>query len=284
MARNGIKHMLRMLRIVWTAARCLVDDEGLELSGYLAFMALLALFPFLIFLSSLASILGGVVTGERFVAFMLEFAPGSVSATLGPAIGQIFSSRQGGTLTFSALFMLWTASNGVEAMRAALNRAYRSSETRPLWYRRLQSVGFVALGSLAVILLSLAIVLGPLLWHIVTRFVKGSAPELILWQTARYAVAACATFLMLLVLHRWLPNTRRGIGDLIPGVIVTVTLLLGAASLFSLYLETVTSYNLIYGSLDSAVVTLVYLYANAVTFIFGAEFNAAIWRARSEMS
>jgi membrane protein len=283
MARAGIKHKARALRIVWTAAACLVDNEGLELSGHLAFTALLALFPFLIFLSSLASVLGDRATGERFVAFMLEFAPSEVSATLGPAIANIFSSRRGGILTLSAVFMLWTASNGIEAMRVALNRAYRSTETRPVWYRMLQSIGFVALGSLVLILLSLAVVLGPLLWHVATSYVKASAAELILWETARYAVAAGVTFVTLLLLHRWLPNKRRRMRELLPGVIVTVTLLLAAASLFSLYLESVANYNLIYGSLGSVVVTLVFLYVNAVAFIFGAEINSAIWCASGKM-
>ena len=275
-----MRQKVRALGIVWVAARCLVDDEGLELSGNLAFTALLALFPFLIFLGALAGLLGNVATGERFVAFMLDFAPPDILTTLGPAVTGIFATRETGILTFSALFMLWTASNGIEAMRVALNRAYRVAETRPLWRRRLQSVAFVALSSLALILLSLAVVLGPLLWGFVTRFVQASEAEAIVWEVARYAIAACVMFAALLLVHRWLPNTQRKSHELLPGVIVTVVLILSAASLFSFYLATMARYNVVYGSLGGVVVKLVYLYVNALTFIFGAEMNAAIWRSR----
>ncbi len=269
------------VRFTWLVLVRLFDDEGFELSGHLAFVALLALFPFLIFLGALAGVLGNFATGQRFVAFMLQFTPGDISATLSPVVTRIFSSRDTGILTFSALFMLWAASNGIEAMRVVLNRAYRVAETRSFWWRRAQSVVFVALGALAMILLSLAVVLGPLLWRLVTQVVQASAAEAAFWQVARYGIAGTVTFVVLLALHLWLPNTRHRIRDLLPGIVVTVALLLGTASLFSVYLTTVPSYSAVYGSLGGVVVVLVYLYVNALTFIFGGELNSAIWRARA---
>ena len=191
-------------------------------------------------------------------------------------IAGVFAKPEGGILTFSALFMLWMASNGVEALRVVLNRAYRTRESRSLWHRRLQSVLFILLGSLAALLLSFGVVLGPLLWQMVTRFVTASASERVLWEVSRYSAAALVTGAALLSLHRWLPNTRRSFRQLLPGVTVTAALLLAAAILFSLYLQSVADYNLVYGSLASVVVILVYLYVNALAFVFGAEINSAI--------
>jgi membrane protein len=248
----------------------------------LAFTTLLALFPFLIFLGALAGLIGKSATGERFVTFMLEFTPSDISATLGPLVTRIFSTREPGILTFSGLFMLWTASNGIEALRVALNRAYRVSETRSFWQRRLESLVFVALGSFSLILLSLAIVPGPLVWRFVVRFITASAAEVLLWDISRYAIVIAVTFAVLLLLHRWLPNVDRPSSELLPGVAVTVVLLLGAASLFSLYLAKVGNYSLVYGSLGGIVVTLIYLYISALAFIFGAEVNAAVWSARTD--
>ena len=270
-----------MLRVAWTAARRLVDDEATETSGHLAFTALLALFPFLIFLSAFASLVGDHATGDRFVTFMLEFAPPDISATLGPLLTRIFSTREPGILTFSALFMLWTASNGIEALRVALNRAYRVRETRSFLRRRVESLAFIALAGLSLLLLSIAIVPGPLVWSFVTRFITASVTEAVIWETSRYAIAMAVTFFALLLLHRWLPNLHRPIRALLPGIIVTVVLLLGAASLFSLYLAKVGNYSLVYGSLGGVVATLIYLYINALAFIFGAEVNFAIWEAGS---
>lgn len=282
MARTRMKRRLRQLRpvwmTVWLAVRGLVRDDGLELSGHLAFTALLALFPFLIFLAALAGFLGDLATGERFVAFMLEFAPSAISETLSPAITKIFATPDSGLLTFSALFILWTASSCIEAMRVALNRAYRVEEARPFWHLRLQSVFFVLITAFALLLLSVTALPGPLLWSFVTHVLKATAAEAVLWEVSRYAIAAGVMTVALLLLHRWLPRTHRKAHELLPGVLVTVLLLLLAAALFSVYLANVASYNVIYGSLGGVVVTLVYLYVNAVTFIFGAEINSAIWR------
>jgi len=274
---NGDEARAGMLRILWRAAKCLVEDEGLELSGHLAFTALLALFPFLILLGALAGLLGDAATGGRFVAIMLDFVPSDISATLGPAITEIFSTPERGILTFSGLFMLWTASNGVEALRVALDRAYGAGETRTFWHRRLQSLGFVAIGVVSMMLLSFTIVLSPILMKFATRFVSASTAELIFWQSSRYAIATGVTFVALLLLHRWLPNTHLKGRELLPGIIVTVALLLCNASLFSLYLAAVGRYNAVYGSLGGMVVTLIYLYVNALTFIFGAEINSVMW-------
>jgi len=139
-------------------------------------MALLALFPLLIFLGALGSYFGNAATTERFVGFILAFMPIDVAATPRPAIDKIVAARESGLLTFSAAFMLWSASNGIEAMRTALNRSYRSAETRSIWFRRTQSIVLVALG--------------PLLWGLVTRFIRASAAERILWEATRYAGAA----------------------------------------------------------------------------------------------
>ncbi len=270
----------RVLRVLWVASKHLINDEALEVSGHLAFTTLLALFPFLIFLGALAGLIGNIATGERFVTFMLEFTPRDISATLGPLVTRIFSTREPGILTSSGLFMLWTASNGIEALRVALNRAYRVSETRSFWRRRLEGLIFVALGSFSLILLSLAIVPGPLVWRFVIQHITASTADAILWETSRYGTAMVVTFVVLLLLHRWLPNVERPISDLLPGVVLTVVLLLGAATVFSLYLMTVGNYSLVYGSLGSIVVTLMYLYITALAFIFGAEINSAIWRTR----
>ena len=177
--------------------------------------------------------------------------------------------------------MLWAASNGIEGLRVSLNRAYQASETRAFWHRRLESLLFVALGCLSLILLSLAILPGPLVWSFTIRFVTASVPEAILWETSRYGVAAVVMLVALLLLHRCLPNIHRASRELLPGVIVTVVLLLSAAGLFSLYLASVGNYSLVYGSLGGVVITLIYLYMNALAFIFGAEINSAIWRIRT---
>ncbi len=270
-----------LLKLPWEAGyRLVMEDEGLELSGYIAFTTFTSLFPFLIFLAALAGFLGDQDTADGFIQAMFEFMPDDVAATLAPAVREVIGSHRGGLLTFGILTTLWFSSSGVEALRAGLNRAYGVREERPIWWLRLQSLAFVIAGALIIFFLSLAVILGPIVWDLFRPLVGGASEAEVMWTVARYALATALLWGALMLLHRWLPNTKQAFRRVLPGVCVTVVLWLIGASLFSWYLGTLADYSAIYGSLGGVTITLVFFYLTAAIFIFGAEFNAA-WRRRA---
>jgi membrane protein len=269
---------IRWIRIAYRAAwRLVMVDEGLELSGYIAFTAFLSLFPFLIFLAALAGFLGDPRTADEFIEAMFRFMPADVAETLAPAVREVVGNRQGGLLTFGILATLWFASNGFEALRTALNRAYGVSEQRPMWWLRLQSMAFVIVGGLIILFLSLVVVLGPVVWRVLGPAVSQLLEARLVFGTARYLFAGILMFGALTLLHRWLPNTRQSFARILPGVAVTTLLWLVAASLFAWYVGHLTDYSAYYGSLGGVAITLVFFYLTAIIFIFGAEVNA-VWR------
>ena len=70
-ATFGEERSMKWIKIPWRAAwRLVMVDEGLELSGYIAFTAFLSLFPFLIFLAALAGFLGDRETADHFIEAM----------------------------------------------------------------------------------------------------------------------------------------------------------------------------------------------------------------------
>jgi membrane protein len=263
-----------LYRAVW---RLVMVDEGMELSGYIAFSAFLSLFPFLIFLAALASFLGTSETAQEIIEAMFRFMPADVAETLAPAVREVIGARQGGLLTFGILATLWFASNGVEALRTGLNRAYGVTEQRAIWSRRLQSMAFVIGGGLIILFLSLAVILGPLVWRVLGPTLDQLLETRLVFGTARYAVAAVLLLGSLLLLHRWLPNTRQAFTRILPGVCATTVLWLIGAALFSWYVGHLADYAAFYGSLGGVAISLMFFYVTAIVFIFGAEINAA-WR------
>jgi membrane protein len=269
------------VKLPWEAAyRLVMEDDGLELAGYIAFTAFIALFPFLIFLAALAGFLGDRETADAFIKGMFEFMPVDVAETLAPAVREVIETRSGGLLTIGILSTLWFSSSGVEALRTGLNRAYGVREERPMWWLRLQSLAFVIVGALIIFFLSLTVILGPLVWRVLGPGVEHVFEYWLVWAVVRYVVAAALLWGALMLLHHWLPNAKQAYRHVMPGVGVTVVLWLAGASLFSLYLGNVADYTLIYGSLGGVAITLVFFYITAVIFIFGAELNAA-WRRRA---
>lgn len=272
---------LDWLKLPWDAGwRLVMEDEGLELSGYIAFTAFLSLFPFLIFLAALAGFLGDQGTADRFIDAMFSFMPTDVADVLAPAVGEVIGSRQGGLLTFGILATLWFASNGVEALRAGLNRAYGVDEERPVWWLRLQSVAVVIVSGLVIFFLSLAVILGPFIWSALGPNAESVLETRVVFVTLRYLVAVILLWGALMLLHRWLPNARQSYRRVLPGVTVSVVVWLSGASLFSWYLGNLADYSVIYGSLGGVAIALVFFYITGIIFIFGAEVNAA-WRQRA---
>jgi membrane protein len=268
--------LLQWLRIPYRAtSRLVMKDEGLELSGYIAFTAFLSIFPFLIFLAALAGFLGDEGVADRFIEAMFRFLPADVAETLAPAVSDVIGSRQGGLLTFGILATLWFASNGIEALRLGLNRAYSVAEQRPIWWLRLQSLAFVVASGLVIFFLSAAVLIGPLVWKALGPTIDRSLDTGLVFFTARYLVAVVVLWTALMLFHQWLPNARQPFRRILPGVCVTVVLWLLGAALFSWYIGHLANYSVLYGSLGGVAITLVFFYVTAVIFILGAEVNAA---------
>jgi membrane protein len=269
----------RFAQQLYRAGWRLTEHDGLMVAGYMAFAAFTSLFPFLIFLAALVSVLGTRETADQIVEGMFLFLPGDVARTLAPAVHEVMAGRRGGLLTFGVLATLWTASSGVEALRDALNRAYEAKDWQPIWWRRLQSMVVVVVGALILFVASLAVILGPVLWRLVEIFGRPSTEEELVWTIGRYAVGTVVLAAGLVALHRWLPNHHLLTRAVLPGALLTLGLWLLGASLFSLYLGTVADYSGVYGSLGGVVITLFFFYLTAALFIFGAEYNAVRLKA-----
>src|SRR3954454_22857396 len=214
----------RFVRQIYRAGWRLSEHDGLMVAGYMAFAAFTSLFPFLIFLAALASVLGTSETADETVKGMFQFLPPDVANTLAPAVHQVMAGHHGGLLTFGALATLWTASSGVEALRDALDRAYEAKDPEPFWWRRLQSMAVVVLGALVLFVASLAVILGPVLWRLAELLGRPSAEQEVVWTLGRYFLGTAVLAAGLLALHRWLPNHRLPMRALLPGVLLTLVL------------------------------------------------------------
>ena len=282
MATRPLRHALDLVpaplrtfaRELYAAGWRLSGHDGLTVAGYMAFAAFTSLFPFLIFLAALASVLGTPETAKATIEGLFLFLPADVAQTLTPAVHQVMAGHHGGLLTIGVLATLWTASSGVEALRDALDRAYEIRDLAPIWWRRLQSMAVVVVGALVLFVASLAVILGPVLWRVLEDFGRPSEEEAVFWTIGRYVVGAVVLALGLVGLHRWLPNHHLPLRAIVPGVLLTLALWLVGASLFSLYLGTVADYSVTYGSLAGVAITLLFFYLTGALFILGAEYNA----------
>ncbi|MEM6744401.1 MAG: YihY/virulence factor BrkB family protein [Pseudomonadota bacterium] len=250
-------------------------NEGFVLSGYIAFAALLAIFPFAIFCASLAAATTGPEEIEALSRFLVDALPPQVAGAIGPPLTSALSLEGRGVLTVSGVGAVWAASNGVEAFRVAFERAYRSENPRHWIVNRLIGMAAVIFGAVAATLMGFAVVLAPLILATVEGLFGIDAP--IGLGVVRYGVALAAFALLLYLMHWTLPSARRP-HRIWPGIWATLGVWSAAATAFSVYLTFAPSYSVTYGTLSGVIVTLLFFYLSGAVIIFGAELNAAMDR------
>jgi len=275
-----IETMKHWAHVVWDALMSFLSDDGWAISSHIALSGLMSLFPFLIFVTSLAGFFGSQNLADEVTRLLLEAWPEVVAKPLSSEISAVLTQWRSDVLTIGVALALYFSSNAIEAVRVGLNRAYGVKEMRWWYMCRVESIGYVLVGALVLLAVAFLIVLGPLLWGQAVRYADWLAP--FGWIVLFIRVAA-ASFLMvtaLIVIHLYLPAGRRTLQEVIPGIIATLVMWMGGGLFFGAYIaQFAQNYISTYQGLASVMIALVFLYYISAMFILGGEFNAAIARA-----
>jgi len=263
---------------LWTVIKRFNRDQGSVLCGYIAYSMMLAVVPFLIFATALTGFLVGQEGAEFALDALFKGLPENVALTLEPVLGEVLGQRRGGVLTLSALGAIWAASNGVEAVRIGLDRAYDVGDVRHVALSRLISIGVVIAGFAIFTLLSLLLILAPLVFALIERWTDFRVPVEL--DLLRYGIGLLVLGIALWIMHRVLPSRPMGDLRLWPGVLASVLIWSMAATGMSTYLAYAPSYTVTYGTLAGVVVTLLFFYLTGAALIIGAEVNAEANAAR----
>jgi membrane protein len=268
--------------VVMDAFYTFLADDGWAIASHIALSTLMALFPFLIVLTSLAGFFGSKELADQAVGLMLQVWPKQVADSLSGEIHDVLTTTRGGVLTIGAVLAVYFASNGVEALRVALNRAYAVIEPRRWYWLRLESIGYTLIAAVTSLAMAFLIVLGPLLLAAARRHIPliVETNEHFL-NVSRYGITILAMIAALLILHAWLPAGRRGFLQILPGIIFTLVASLVSGIVFGQYLARfANNYVTMYAGLASVIIALVFLYFIAAIFVYGGELNAAIIKSQ----
>jgi membrane protein len=258
-------------------------DDGWAIASHIALSALMSLFPFLILCAALAPYFGTAGLANEVAQILLEVWPTQVATPLAKEVQNVLGTARGDVLTIGVLLAIFFASSGIESLRIGLNRAYGMTETRSVWLLRLESIGYVIVAAIAMLVLAFLVVLAPLIFTTAIRYVPWLDPLWGLFNFLRLATAATVFIAALFIVHKWLPAGRRRLSQIWPGIIVTLLLWLIAGELFGDYLSGFAyTYVTYYAGLASVMMALVFLYLTAMIFIYGAELNTVICKYREE--
>lgn len=260
-----------------------VAHDAWAIASHISLSVLTSMFPFLIVLTSLAGLFGSGPLADEAGDLILEAWPAEVGRPLAQEVHRVLTERRSDVLTLGALLALYFSSSGVESLRVGLNRAYGLRETRPWWRTRLESILYVICGAFAMLAFALLVVLGPLLYRNAVHFLPGLAQFEFTIAIMRFTVATLAIVSALVIAHKLIAIGNRSIGDILPGVCVTLVLWLVGGLGFGHYLDSFSgAYVSTYGGLTTAMVALVFLYWLAAMFLYGGEINGTVIAAKKQ--
>jgi membrane protein len=271
------------ISILYDAIMRFLRHDGWANASHIALSILTSLFPFLIFVTALAGFFGSKDLADDVAHILLQSWPRQAADPIANEIHNVLTQTRSGLLTISVILAIYFSSNGVEAVRIGLNRAYDIRDSRPWWLLRLESIAYVFVGAFALLTLAFLVVLAPLIWAVVLHFAPGLEPLNRLITFGRLAIASLVLLLSLVLAHKFLPAGRRSLRDIAPGIVLTFAMWIAAGIAFGSYLaEFARNYVTTYAGLASVMIALVFLYMTASIFIFGGELNAAIVRAKRQ--
>jgi len=277
-----VRQLRYVFHVFWDAFYTFLADDGWAIASHIALSTLMALFPFLIVLTSLAGFFGSKELADEAVGLVLQTWPHQVADALSGEIHDVLTTTRGDVLTVGAVLAVYFASNGVEAFRVGLNRAYAVVEPRRWYWLRLESIGYTLVAAFTALAMGFLIVLGPLIIEATRRHIPlivESNEQLL--NLLRYGITISALVIALFILHAWLPAGRRGFLQILPGSVFTLVASLVSGIGFGQYLARfANNYVTMYAGLASVIIALVFLYFIAAIFVYGGELNAAIIKSR----
>ncbi len=270
-----------LLTRVWNA---IWEDDVFGQAAKLSFYFLLALFPLLLFITTL---FGYFAQSDELRQSLLSYArrvvPSSAFRLVVDTLNQLKAGAGADKLSIGILGTMWAASSGMAAVAEGLNTAYRIKEARPWWKTRLIALGLtIAFVLFTVTALLLILAGGNLGWFLAGRLGMETAFAWV-WNLARWPLALCMILIAVDLVYRFAPDLKEWRWHWItPGGLVAVGLWWAASLGFRLYLRFFNSYNATYGSLGAVIILMLWLYISGVAILVGAEVNSEIESARAQ--
>ena len=261
------------------------EDEIFGRAAELSYYFLLALFPFLIFLTSILGLILGSGADMRQTLFdyLARVMPPSAYQLISTTMIEVSTSSSGGKISFGLLAALWAASNGMSAISTTLNSTYDVEETRPWWKQRLTVIVLtIALSVLIISALILVIAGGWIADWLAVKFGLGSTFPMA-WKIIQWPIVLFCMVLAFALIYYFGPDLHEQKWQwLTPGSAIGVALWLLVSIAFRVYLQFFDSYSATYGSLGAVIILMLWLYFTGAAVLIGGEINSEIEHAAAE--
>ena len=266
-------HVFRVAKRVFVGTY----NDGFIHAGNLAYMTVLAIFPFFITGAAIFSAIGEQGQRAASINAVLYALPPVVGDVIGPVARSVIDQRSGWLLWAGGLVGLWTVGSLIETIRDLLRRAYGTEPTAAFWKYRLFSMGIIIAAVLLLMLSLIAQVAIGAAQEVIDAYFPQLGDLLGSLALSRLVPAFGLYGSLYLLFYTLTPHAyRQRRYPKWPGALLVAGWWILVAIALPPLLRTVFSYNLTYGSLAGIMIALFFFWLVGLGMVMGAELNAAL--------
>lgn len=265
----------------------IIENDFFGMAAEMGFMLVIGIFPFMLFLMAVFGWMGNKSLMDPIIIFLANFMPDQAMNLIITVLSEVMIFSQGGIMAVGGFIAtLFLSMNGMAVVLKGLNRAYKVKETRNLLYTRVLSLLMVFVDVMVLFLSINLIVFGKVIIGFLVKHMFISKVVAIVLLTLRWPIAFAALFLMAFLSYYILPdlrgNERFKRKSAIPGSFFFVIFWLVASWGFSIYVNNLKTYNMVYGTIGAFAVLMVWLYYTSILILIGGEINSQTYNKLNE--
>lgn len=262
------------------AALRLTENNGIEMAGYLAYLNIFSIFPFIFILMTMVSFIGESHTGVDFTNKILALTPSYLIEILKPHIDALLSGPPLGLFNFIFIGAIWTASSSVASLKQMFNKIYAVKDPPNYLFTRIRSIlQFISAVIIILAAMLVFIILPAILKYIETKF-HLKAPE-IGHPIFRYLAITIVVILVISAIYNNLTNKKLSFRSTVPGAFIAFIIWYVSAKALTFYTTNFNQLNITYGSLATVIIVLIFFYLINFALLYGAEFNYQLSNTKS---
>lgn len=239
-------------------------------SAEAAFFIIMSFFPVVMLLLALIRFMP--LTETQLLMTIESITPFEIQGTLGAIVDTVYN-HSSSLVPWTALAALWAGAKGMMGLSDGLNSVYQIEETDNYIVRRIRAAFHTIIMILALTLSLVILVFG----YWILDYLESFFPILAKFSGAMLmiptGIAMVLLCLLFLIMYALLPIRRQRIRKQFPGAIFTAAAWTVFSYVFAIYLEYISNMSVIYGSLTTLVVVMLWLYFLMYLFFIGAEVN-----------
>lgn len=244
----------------------------------------LALFPAIIFFFTIIPYIPVAGFQDNLLELLQNFIPKKAFDAVEDTLFDIIKRPHGGLLSLGFIMAMYFSTNGIHSLIEAFNQTRHSLETRSWIRQRLISIVLVFILSLLVIVAIVLISIGPIaLDFLVKHDMLRVSFSYYLIIAGKWIISTAMLFFAFSFLYYMAPATKSRYSFISAGSTLSTALTILASIGFNYYVNSISRYNTLYGSIGTLIIIMIWIYFNAMIILIGFELNVSIYNAKRKL-